>query len=89
MKGAIIAAVAVLAGAASADVHHGHHHELFAHKRGDDTASTCTQVCKTYWTTITGAPTRAYIKDPPHPPRGLNMCWRRHRADQKLVCGRM
>lgn len=53
MKGRVVAAAAVLAGAANAHLH-GHHHELFE-KRGSDYG--VTEICKTYWTTITGPPT--------------------------------
>lgn len=50
MKGGLIAAVAAMAGGATANIHHRHAHDLFANKRGAD-------LCTTVWSTITGEPT--------------------------------
>lgn len=61
MKGGIAAAaVAALAGGASAVTHHRHAHELF--KKGADLLE-----CSTIWTTITGAPTRETLRIPGNP----------------------
>ena len=61
MKGAFVAAVAAMAGAASAGSNHRHAHELFA-KRGTavpvHTGEMCIPTCTTIWKTMTGEPTR-------------------------------
>lgn len=62
MKGAFVAAVAAMAGVASAGVNHRHAHELFAKREGvaAATGEMCIPGCTTIWKTITGEATRKF-----------------------------
>lgn len=58
------AAVAALVGGVSAGSMHRHAHELFHAKKGMNDSEICTPGCTTYWTTITGSPTRMSRQQP-------------------------